>query len=211
MHSPFPPTNPCYLRLLPESYDPNGKHMEYYDSQGKLFARIAKAHKTGNAFMHLFDVFQPAKDVYAELRATDNTLLMTTTAYRGENKHDCRVEIHAPDGTLFGVLRDASYGADFHLPDETVIGGARRPSDRPTEPMEVVHTYTDAAGRTVGTCDRRYPDQDHSLLDFLVHDGVNTSGMPVQTVTLEPDIDPTLRTFLLLFPALQHLRYSRSG
>jgi len=205
MNPPFPPLDRCVMGLLQENYDRNGKHMEYRDVQGVVFATMAKVyHKTG-----LFGLFNADNYVHGELKDSAGNLLMTTASYRGETKPECKVEIHHADGTLFGVLRDAHYGADFETPDGTVIGKARRAEDRPTEPIEVIHTFLDAADQPIGTCDRCYPDKTNSLLDFLVY-GSTYTGQPVQQIVLTAPVEPTLHTFLFLFPALQHLRYSRS-
>lgn len=207
MNPIFPPLTSCVLLLLQEKTDPNGKHLEYRDSQGKLFAKMTKVYKKGG----LFGLFPLDNNVHAELRDAQDTLLLTTTSYWGDTKRGCRVDIRYPDGTLLGFLYDASFGVDFTLPDDTLVGTARRPNDRPTEPMEVVHTYADGAGQIVGTCDCSYPDQSSSLLDFLVNGGINSTGRPVTKVTLETAVEPVLHTFLILFPALQHVRFSRSG
>jgi len=207
----FPPLNFCYLVQLQEKIDPQGKHLDYRDQKGVIFAHMVKVHKTGNAFVHLFDVFKSSPEITAELRDTQNNLLLTTTSVWGSTKHDCKVDIQLADGTLIGTLRDAPFGVDFETPDGKVVCTARRPNDRPSEPMEVEHTFADAAGEVIGTCERSYPNQEHGLWDFLEHGGANTTGFPLQTVTLEPTVDERLRTFLFLFPALQHLRYSKSS
>ncbi len=193
------------MGLLQEKVDPNGKHMEYRDVQGVIFAKMAKVYKkTG-----LFGLFNADPYVHGELKDAQGNLLLTITSYRGETKHECTVEINYPDGSLLGIVRDAHYGADFETPDGLVIGKARRPADRPTEPIEVVHTFLDAEDRIVGTCDRCYPNKSNSLLDFLVY-GNTYMGLPVQQIVLTAPVDPTLHTFLFLFSGLQYLRYSRS-
>ena len=211
MHYPFPSLDYCVVVQKQENYDPNGKHLEYRNVQGELFGRMTKMHKKGSAFAHLFDVFKSAQDITAELRDNNNELLLATTSLYGSTKRECRVDVFQPDGTLFGHLYDANFGADFTLPDDTLVGTARRPEDRPTEPMEVIHTYANADGVVVGTSERSYPNASHGLWDFLENGGYNSTGLPVQTVKIEAGIDPILQTFLFLFPSLQHLRYSKSS
>src|ERR1700729_1514907 len=106
MNSPFPNLDRCVMARLQENTDPNGKHMEYRDAQGVVFAKMAKVyHKTG-----LFGLLNAASYVHGELKDAQGNLLLTPASYLGDTKPECKVEIKQPDGTLVGVLRDAHYG-----------------------------------------------------------------------------------------------------
>ena len=215
MNSPFLNRDSAATFLLPENTNPNGKHMDFRDPQGNTFAKMEKVFKEG-WFLGLFSVFRSAAPVYGELKDAGGTLLLTTTSYWGATARESKVEIYdPPGGTLIGTLYDAPFGADFEGPTGALLGRARRPEDLKSEPRDVLYTYTDAAAQVVGTCDRRHPqrssstlDQSMELLDFLYY-GTTMLGQPVQLVTLTAPVDPTLHLFLHLFPALQHLRYTR--
>lgn len=211
MHSPFTTRDSCLVILLQEAYDPQGKHLEFRDRDSTLFARMEKVNQKGN-FLALFDVFQSAKPIHAELRDTDNNLLLTTVGNLGDTRRDYRLELHDADGTLLAYVYDDRFGVDFALPDDTPLGTARRPEEDKYEPDVVVYTYKDAAGKILGTYERIFPNRDDSLWSFLAN-GVVATGRPVQTVTLEPEetpLDPVLKTLLFLFPALQYLRYMKT-
>ena len=213
MVSPFIDRSDFAAIRLIENTDPNGLHMEFKDEQGTVFARVAKVYKKGG----LFGLLNQDSNVHGEVRDAEGNLLLTTTSYRGETKRDCKVEIHNPDGTLLGNLYDAHWGADFELPDGTLVGQAARPvrpeSEPADGPTEVVHTFIHASEQVVGTCDRHYPrrsqEERDGIWELLIL-SVQT-GTPVQIVTLTAPVDANLRTFLFLFPALQNLRFARSG
>ncbi len=213
MSSPFLQCRSCVATRMQENIDIRNLHIEYRDKQGVVFARFAKVYKkTG-----LFHLFNADSHLHGELKDADGNLLLTTTSYWGGTKREAKAQIHHPDGTLFGTLYDANWGADFELPGGAVIGKARRPvrpeNEPQSEPTEVVHTFTDASEQIVGTCDRHYlrptpAERDHvwEVLTLSVD-----TGALVQTVTLTTDIDAVLHTFLFLFPALQLSRTIRSG
>ena len=154
------------IRLI-ENTDPNGLDMEFEDERGTVFARVAKVYKKGG----LFGLFNQDNRVQGEVRDAERNLLLTTSSYRRETKRDCKLEIHNPDGALFGSLYDAHWGADFELPDGTPVGKARRPvrPDREpaSEPTEVVHAFIDASEEVVGTCDRHYPSRSQEKRDVI--------------------------------------------
>ena len=213
MNLPFSHLN-CFVTVtLQEAVDYRNLHIEYRDPQAIVVARFAKVYKkTG-----LFHLFNADSNTHGELKDATGNLLLTITSYWGATKREAKVEIHNPDGTLFGTLYDANWGADFELPDGTVIGKARRPprpdNEPATEPTEVVHTFFDASEQKVGLCNRHYerpsPEQRDGVWEAMTF-SVDT-GPLVQTVTLASSVDPDLHTFLFLFPALQRLRHIRSG
>ena len=200
-------------RNLNEATDNHALHVEYTDTGGVVLAQFAKVYKkTG-----LFHLFNADSNLHGEIKDADGKLLLTTTSYWGATKREAKVEIHHPDGTLFGILCDANWGADFELPDSTVVGKARRPVRRENEPQsgptQVVHTYMDASDQIVGTCDRHYDlraPEDRDVVSEVLTLRADT-GPLVQIVTIQESIDPILHTFLFLFPALQHLRTIRRG
>lgn len=53
----FEKYDPFAALLLVENTDPDGKHLEYKDTEGKLFARVAKVYKEGG-FLNLFPAVQ---------------------------------------------------------------------------------------------------------------------------------------------------------
>ncbi len=213
MSASLPQCNTFIAVRLAENTDRNGLHMEYRDAQGTALARVAKVYKKGG----LFRLFNQDSNVHGEVKDMAGNLLLTTTSYWGDTKRGCKVEIHNPDGMLLGMLYDANWGADFELSDGTIVGKARRPvrpnNEPASEPTEVVHTFMDVSDQVVGSCNRHYlparKDERDGVLELLTL-SVQT-GMPVQTVTLDAPVDPVLRTFLFLFPALQNLRFARSG
>ena len=200
----MPPDN-FIAALLVENTDPNGKHLEYRDMEGTVFARMAKVYRKGG----LFNLFPKDNHVHAELRNAEDELLLTTISYRGDTPRERKVEINTLSGIVLANLYDAPFGADFEAADGTVLGMARRPEDSRSTQKEVAYIYTDASGEVVGTCERRYPNQSDSLLDFL--SGTSLWGMSVEVLALDSDLDPLLQTMLFLFPALQYLRFSRNG
>jgi len=213
MNESFPQCGAFMAVRLAENKDRNGLHMEYRDPDGTVFARIAKVYKKKG----LFGLFNQDSNVHGEVKDAAGSLLLTTTSYWANTKRGCKVDINNPDGTLLSVLYDANWGADFELPDGTVVGKARRPvrpdPEPATEPTEVVHTFTDASEQVVGSCNRHYlpvsKEERDGVMELLTL-SVQT-GMPVQTVMLDAPVDPVLRTFQFLFPALQNLRFARSG
>jgi len=211
MNSPFTTRDSCLVILLQEAYDPQGKHLEFRDRDSALFARMEKVNPKGN-FMALFDVFQSAKPIHAELRDTDNNLLLKTVGNLGDTRRDFRLQLHDADGTLLAYVYDDLFGVDFTLPDDTLLGTARRSEEDKYEPDVVVYTYKDATGKVVGAYERIFPNRDDSLWSFLAN-GAVAMGRPVQTVTMKPEetpLDPVLKTLLFLFPALQYLRYMKT-
>ena len=211
--SPFLKCGSCVATRMPENIDIRNLHIEYRDPQGVVFARFAKVYKkTG-----LFHLFNADSHLHGELKDADGNLLLTTTSYWGATKREAKVQIHHPDGALFGTLYDANWGADFELPDGAAIGKARRPprpeNEPQSEPTEVVHTFTDASGKIVGTCDRHElrisQEERNQLLEVLTL--AAGKGALAQAVTLTTDVDAALHTFLFLFPALQLTRAIRLG
>ena len=213
MNLPFLQHSECVATRLAENTDPHGVHMECLNSQGVVFARATKVYKKGG----LFGLFNQDSNVHGEVKDAQGQLLFVTTSYRGDTKRECKVEIQQADGTPLGNLYDANWGADFELPDGTLVGKARRPvrpdNEPASEPTEVVHTFTDAADQVVGTCDRRYPSLDPEKRDALYEllSGSVNRGQRMQFVTLHSPVAPVLHTFAFLFPVLQNLRFSRSG
>ena len=195
--------------LLTENYDPHGKHMEYKDPQGVVCAKMARVHKHG----WLMGLISPGASIYAEMKDAQDNLLLTATTHYGDTRRETKVEINRPNGTLFGIVYDAPFGADFELPDRTVVGRARRSKDLPADLLVVLYTYTDASGQVVGTCDRRYSDESDrsdSIVDLLAGNWGRSSS-PMQIVDLQVLVEPTLHTFLFLFPAMQNIRSQRSS
>lgn len=199
-------------RLI-ENTDPHGMHMEYRNTQGVVFAQVAKIYKKSL----LFGLIHLDSSVHAEVKDASGNLLLTTTSYRGDTKRECKVELYNPDETLFGTLYDANWGADFELPDGAIVGKARRPvrpeNEPASEPSEVVHTFMDASEQVVGTCDRHHKRADGQTRDWVweLATGRADVGLPRQVVSLTAPVDATLRAFIFLFPALQYLRHARSG
>jgi hypothetical protein len=196
--------------LLQENTDPNGKHLEYRDLQGAVFAKVAKVYRKGG-FLNLFP-----KDshVHGELKDSAGELLLTTTSYRGDGSpRERKVEVNRADGSLLATLFDAPFGADFVAPDGRPLGKARRPEVENQSERVFNYTYSDAAGQAAGTCERHYPNRSTSLSDSFwdLLSGSVRRGMPVDLVTLQPSVDPLLRTMLFLFPTLQYLRFTLNG
>src|ERR1043165_8602940 len=96
MNSPFLPWDACVLALLPENVDRNGKHMEYRDMQGVVFAKMAKVYKKGG----LFGLFRTDDHVHAELKDAAGNLLLKTVSYRGSVARECKVEVYDTEETL---------------------------------------------------------------------------------------------------------------
>lgn len=162
MNSIFPQCSPFTVRDAKETinylnvYEATDKyplHVEYKDLSGAVIARFAKVYKkTG-----LFHLFNADSNQHGEVKDAEGNLLLTTTSYWGATHREAKVEIHYPNGTLFGTLYDANRGADFELPDGTVVGKARRPPGPKNQParesFHVTYTYTDASEQIVGTFD----------------------------------------------------------
>lgn len=85
MNPIFPPLTSCVLLLLQEKTDPNGKHLEYRDSQGTLFAKMTKVYKKGG----LFGLFPLDNNVHAELR--DASRYSSADDYLLLGRHEARV------------------------------------------------------------------------------------------------------------------------